>query len=121
MAEVPPGAGNPGGGSADPAAKAQAAIAQAAALPADKVGAKADCPAEVEAARRKAEIDQKLADLSTQGHGPQRHEGDVTPQQLIDRAVHGHDPLTGTTTDRVTGALILGSTELVPSTNFMTG
>lgn len=41
--------------------------------------------------------------LAKQGHGPQRHEGDVTPEQLTDRAVSGKDPLTGTTTDGVHG------------------
>jgi hypothetical protein len=44
-----------------------------------------------------------LGDLKTQGHGPQRHEGDVTPQQLVNRATKGEDPMTGTTTDGVTG------------------
>lgn len=41
--------------------------------------------------------------LKTQGHGPQRHEGDVTPQQLEDRCTKGIDPMSGTTTDAVTG------------------
>jgi hypothetical protein len=44
-----------------------------------------------------------LKELANQGHGPQRHEGDVTPQQLEDRAVKGFDPMTGTTTDGVHG------------------
>ena len=44
-----------------------------------------------------------LNDLKTQGHGPQRHEGDVTTKQLTDRSTKGLDPMTGTTTDGVTG------------------
>ena len=53
-------------------------------------------------------IERKIADrmrkLTAQGHGPQRHEGQVTKQQLEDRAVKGYDPMTGSTTDGVTGA-----------------
>lgn len=44
-----------------------------------------------------------LADLGKQGHGPARHEGKVTPEQLTKRAVDGKDPMTGTTTDGVHG------------------
>lgn len=44
-----------------------------------------------------------LNDLKTQGHGPQRHEGDVTTKQLTDRSTKGFDPMTGTTVDGVTG------------------
>jgi hypothetical protein len=40
-----------------------------------------------------------LNDLKTQGHGPQRHEGDVTPEQLDDRCQHGINPQTGTAFD----------------------
>lgn len=40
-----------------------------------------------------------LKDLKFQGHGPQRHEGDVTPQQLDDRAQRGINPQTGTRFD----------------------
>ena len=49
---------------------------------------------------------QKLARLKTHGpgaHGVQRHEGDVTVRQLNDRCMHGKDPMTGSTTDGVTG------------------
>jgi hypothetical protein len=42
-------------------------------------------------------------DLKAQGHGPQRHEGDVTTKQLEERCTKGIDPMTGTTTDGVTG------------------
>ncbi|MFA5983578.1 MAG: hypothetical protein WC782_06150 [Methylococcaceae bacterium] len=48
-------------------------------------------------------VKEKINDLKLQGHGPQRHEGDVTEQQLKDRVMHGKDPMTGTTTDAVTG------------------
>jgi len=52
----------------------------------------------------KAKLDDLfLADLAKQGHGPARHEGNVTPAQLTDRAVDGKDPITGTTTDAVHG------------------
>ncbi len=46
-----------------------------------------------------------LDDLKDEGHGPQRHEGDVTPEQLVDRCVSGHDPMTGDTTDGVHGGV----------------
>ena len=48
-------------------------------------------------------IKKKFDDLKTQGHGPQRHEGDVTTKQLEERCTQGKDPLTGTTTDGVHG------------------
>lgn len=41
----------------------------------------------------------RFAELEAQGHGPQRHEGAVTRQMLIDRVLHGIDPMTGTTAD----------------------
>lgn len=44
----------------------------------------------------------KFDDLKAQGHGPQRHEGDVTTKQLEERCMKGIDPMTGTTTDGVT-------------------
>ncbi|EPX79304.1 hypothetical protein [Litoreibacter arenae] len=37
----------------------------------------------------------KLDDLARQGHGPQRHEGDVTDKALFDRVYRGKDPATG--------------------------
>jgi len=37
-----------------------------------------------------------LADLAKQGHGPQRHEGMVTPEQLDARLLEGKNPQTGT-------------------------
>lgn len=39
----------------------------------------------------------------TKGHGPQRHEGQLSDEQLADRAMHGKDPMTGTTSDGVHG------------------
>lgn len=48
-------------------------------------------------------VDQRFAELSVQGHGPQRHEGAVTTQMLRDRVMRGHDPITGTTIDGVHG------------------
>lgn len=56
---------------------------------------------------RRREVDalvaSRFADLEAQGHGPQRHEGAVTRQMLADRVLRGIDPMTGTTTDGVTG------------------
>ncbi len=46
---------------------------------------------------------QRLDDLARQGHGPQRHEGDVTDSQLFDRIHRGLDPMTGRTVDGVHG------------------
>jgi SPP1 gp7 family putative phage head morphogenesis protein len=48
-------------------------------------------------------VSRRFADLSTQGHGPQRHEGAVTRQMLQDRVLRGIDPMTGTRIDRETG------------------
>lgn len=42
---------------------------------------------------------ERLNELKTQGHGPQRHEGDVTEQQLKDRAQKKLDPETGSRAD----------------------
>lgn len=55
----------------------------------------------LEALRKiKTQLDQAfLADLKSEGHGPQRHEGDVTKAQLADRAMYKKDPMTGTTSD----------------------
>ncbi len=54
--------------------------------------------------RREVErlVANRFAELETQGHGPQRHEGAVTRQMLEDRVLRGVDPMTGTRTDGVT-------------------
>jgi hypothetical protein len=44
-----------------------------------------------------------MAELRTEGHGPQRHGPHVTTQQLSARAIEKKDPMTDTTTDGVTG------------------
>jgi len=41
----------------------------------------------------------RIRQLTHEGHGPQRHEGQVTEEQLRARAVDGKDPVTGTTDD----------------------
>jgi hypothetical protein len=51
------------------------------------------------AAEKEAAIKKKMADLKNEGHGPQRHEGDVTDQQLDRRARLKEDPETGTRQD----------------------
>jgi SPP1 gp7 family putative phage head morphogenesis protein len=48
-------------------------------------------------------VARRFAELTAQGHGPQRHEGSVTRQMLIDRVLRGIDPMTGTRVDGVTG------------------
>ena len=48
-------------------------------------------------------VSQRFADLSTQGHGPQRHEGAVTRAMLEARVLRGIDPMTGTRVDGETG------------------
>jgi hypothetical protein len=51
-------------------------------------------------------VARRLRELETEGHGPQRHEGQVTDQQLQDRVLHGHDPAQqgpDKTVDAVTG------------------
>ena len=48
-------------------------------------------------------VSRRFADLSTQGHGPQRHEGAVTRAMLEARVLRGIDPMTGTRIDGETG------------------
>jgi hypothetical protein len=48
-------------------------------------------------------VSRRFADLSTQGHGPQRHEGAVTRAMLEARVLRGIDPMTGTRVDGETG------------------
>jgi SPP1 gp7 family putative phage head morphogenesis protein len=48
-------------------------------------------------------VSRRFADLSTQGHGPQRHEGAVTRAMLEARVMRGIDPMTGTRVDGETG------------------
>jgi hypothetical protein len=48
-------------------------------------------------------VARRFAELEAQGHGPQRHEGAVTRQMLEERVLRGIDPISGTTTDGVTG------------------
>jgi hypothetical protein len=48
-------------------------------------------------------VSRRFADLSTQGHGPQRHEGGVTRAMLEARVLRGVDPMTGTRVDGETG------------------
>ncbi|MEZ5731779.1 MAG: hypothetical protein R3D97_05585 [Paracoccaceae bacterium] len=52
-------------------------------------------------------VARRFSELTAQGHGPQRHEGSVTRQMLIDRVLRGIDPMTGTRVDAVTGRLHL--------------
>ncbi|WP_218081682.1 hypothetical protein [Anthocerotibacter panamensis] len=42
-------------------------------------------------------IKQRMRELNAQGHGPARHGPHLTKEQLKDRALKGHDPVTGTT------------------------
>ena len=55
--------------------------------------------AEAEAKR----IKDQIAKLKQEGHGPQRHEGDVTTAQLEDRVLNGTDPMTGSNINPKTG------------------
>jgi hypothetical protein len=48
-------------------------------------------------------VQQRMNELELQGHGVQRHGPNITEQQLIDRVVLGHDPMTGTAVDGVHG------------------
>jgi SPP1 gp7 family putative phage head morphogenesis protein len=48
-------------------------------------------------------VSRRFPDLSTQGHGPQRHEGAVTRAMLEARVLRGIDPMTGTRIDGETG------------------
>ena len=48
-------------------------------------------------------VSRRFADLSTQGHGPQRHEGAVTRAMLEAPVLRGIDPMTGTRIDGETG------------------
>ena len=46
-------------------------------------------------------VARRFSELEAQGHRPQRHEGAVTRQMLIDRILDGKDPTTGSTRDGV--------------------
>jgi hypothetical protein len=51
-------------------------------------------------------VARRLRELEAEGHGPKRHEGQVTDQQLRDRVLLGHDPAqqgSDKTVDAVTG------------------
>ncbi|MHA6883123.1 hypothetical protein [Ralstonia pseudosolanacearum] len=50
-----------------------------------------------------AAVAARLQELTAEGYGVQRHGAGVTGQQLIDRAVEGLDPMTGSTVDGVHG------------------
>lgn len=54
------------------------------------------------AAAKQAAVDRRYAEMMKDGHGPQRHEGQITEDGLKGR-LHGIDPETGTTTDKYTG------------------
>ncbi len=57
-------------------------------------------PAGAELEKLKKQLDEVCLNyLAKEGHGPQRHEGAVTPKQLSDRVLLGHDPVTGTPFD----------------------
>ncbi len=45
------------------------------------------------------DVSERIKNLRSQGHGPQRHGGQVTQEQLIDRVLRWIDPITGTTVD----------------------
>lgn len=48
----------------------------------------------------------RLDDLARQGHGPQKHEGDVTDAQLFERVFRGVDPETNTIRRNAKGEII---------------
>lgn len=48
-------------------------------------------------------VEHRFYELINEGHGPQRHEGAVTREMLVDRVLEGIDPMTGTRMDGVTG------------------
>jgi hypothetical protein len=67
-------------------------------------------------------VARRFSELTAQGHGPQRHEGSVTRQMLIDRVLRGIDPMTGTRVDAVTGRLHLPvrtATRIINETDFV--
>ncbi len=76
-------------------AKKRAAKAAAAAQAKAVAPCPQPTPEEIEAARVEAEYNK----ISQNGHAVQRHGEAITQQQLTDRAVKGHDPVTGTTDD----------------------
>jgi len=55
--------------------------------------------------RTASAVDKYIDQLTVEGHGVQRHGANVSTQQLIDRAVEGLDPMTGTRIDGVHGGL----------------
>jgi hypothetical protein len=83
----------------DAASKAQDVVAKTSDVPNADIGAIQGCPL----AAARAAVAGRMAELEAQGHGPQRHEGQITEQQLEDRVLNGIDPVSGTTTDAFTG------------------
>jgi hypothetical protein len=69
----------------------------------NQVVQEADTPGEPNLPTRQLSITERLEDLRRQGHGPQRHEGQVTRAQLEDRVLHGTDPMTGSNINPNTG------------------
>lgn len=63
----------------------------------------AEPPGEPHIPPRRATTAERMDDLRRQGHGPQRHEGQVTRAQLEDRVLHGTDPETGSNINPNTG------------------
>ena len=62
-----------------------------------------EAPPEQDLTSLEQEIQRRIAELMNQGHGPQRHEGQITIQQLKDRVQSKLDPETGTRIDQYTG------------------
>ena len=60
-------------------------------------------PHEGSESEQRRNVGQRMAQMRHEGHGPQRHEGQVTVQQLEERALYKKDPMTGTTRDGVHG------------------
>ena len=97
---VPRSGGARGGGGGAPKAPPET-------QPAAKVARPSPPPAEPSTTKprvpSKSPIKKELDELAAQGHGPQRHEGQVTDKQLDERARLKYDPETGTRTDKYTG------------------
>ncbi len=81
------------------AAKAAAQAAAAAGQQAAQAQAVAPCPQPTPAQIEAARVTQEYDKIAQNGHAVQRHGEEITQQQLTDRAVKGHDPVTGTTDD----------------------
>lgn len=91
------------GGTGSPNAHPPGAVDGAPSSGPNQVVQQAEPPREPVVPPRRPSTAERMEELRSQGHGPQRHEGQVTRQQLEDRVLRGTDPMTGSHINPDTG------------------